>query len=300
MSFLGNLFGGADNAADAQKAGIQAGLAQAGTQFGKANDALTTNYTKALQPFQQNYQTAQGGVTALGNALGLGGPAGTQSALTAFQTSPGFQAALGAGDRSINAAAAAGGTLGSGKQLTDLSKFNTNTATQGYGQYVNQLMPYLNASGSAASGIGSLFSGLGSGLSANDTGLGQLQYNGQVGIGNAQASADLADQSMLQNLLGGGLKLGSSMGSSLGSIGSLLSGLAFSDERLKDDIEPVGKMYDGQDIYRYKYIDDPHTTHIGVIAQETDPDAVHDVGGFLAVDYGKATDAAAELARYLR
>ena len=32
---------------------------------------------------------------------------------------------------------------------------------------------------------------------------------------------------------------------------------------------------------------------------EDRPEAVHDIGGWLAVDYGKATDRAADLARFL-
>jgi hypothetical protein len=33
--------------------------------------ALNTNYTAALQPYMQNYNTANAGSTALGNVLGL-------------------------------------------------------------------------------------------------------------------------------------------------------------------------------------------------------------------------------------
>jgi hypothetical protein len=52
------------------------------------NQALQTNYAAALQPFTQNFGNATQGVGALGNALGLNGPAGTQSALTALKTTP--------------------------------------------------------------------------------------------------------------------------------------------------------------------------------------------------------------------
>ena len=80
---------------------------------------------------------------------------------------------------------------------------------------------------------------------------------------------------------------------------SLLTG---SDERLKEHIEPVGELYDGQQIYRYNYIGDLKP-YIGLMAQEVaedNPGAVGDIGlGFLGVDYGAATDRAAELARFL-
>ena len=64
----------------------------------------------------------------------------------------------------------------------------------------------------------------------------------------------------------------------------------------------MGELYDGQQIYRYNYLNDI-MPHIGLMAQEVaedNPGAVGDIGlGFLGVDYGKATDRAAELARFL-
>jgi hypothetical protein len=69
----------------------------------------------------------------------------------------------------------------------------------------------------------------------------------------------------------------------------------FSDERLKEDMEPVGKTFDGQTIYRYKIKGDPRD-RIGLSAQKVEkkhPDAVGLAGGFRFVDYGKATEKAA-------
>ena len=69
----------------------------------------------------------------------------------------------------------------------------------------------------------------------------------------------------------------------------------FSDEDLKEDMEPVGKMFDGQTIYRYKMKGDSRD-RIGLSAQKVEkkhPDAVGLAGGFRWVDYGKATDDAA-------
>lgn len=89
---------------------------------------------------------------------------------------------------------------------------------------------------------------------------------------------------------------------SLGGIGSAISGIAalFSDERVKEDIEPVGTLEDGSTIYRYRYKGDPSKTfHIGLIAQEVEkktPSAVLEIGGVKAVDYKKATNKAARMA----
>jgi hypothetical protein len=70
----------------------------------------------------------------------------------------------------------------------------------------------------------------------------------------------------------------------------------FSDRRLKDGIEKIGKTFDGQDIVRYKYKGEPGT-RIGLIAQDVEkhhPEAVGLAGGYRTVDYDKATDDAAE------
>lgn len=65
----------------------------------------------------------------------------------------------------------------------------------------------------------------------------------------------------------------------------------FSDERLKENIHPIGKTHDGQNIYRYNYKGEPET-RIGLLAQEVEhkhPDAVGLAGGYKTVDYDKAT-----------
>lgn len=74
----------------------------------------------------------------------------------------------------------------------------------------------------------------------------------------------------------------------------------FSDERLKEDMEPIGKTFDGQPIYRYKMRGDSRD-RIGLSAQEVEkkhPEAVGLAGGFKYVDYGRATEAAANRAHF--
>jgi len=69
----------------------------------------------------------------------------------------------------------------------------------------------------------------------------------------------------------------------------------FSDERLKHDIEPIGKTFDGQDIVRFKYKGEPGT-RIGLVAQDVEkkhPEAVGLAGGYKTVNYEQATDDAA-------
>ncbi|MCV0371716.1 tail fiber domain-containing protein [Filomicrobium sp.] len=79
-------------------------------------------------------------------------------------------------------------------------------------------------------------------------------------------------------------------------------GISLSDERAKENIEPVGELADGQPVYAFTYKDDPtQTTHVGLMAQnveKTHPEAVHELpGGLKGVDYGEATKTAAKMVR---
>jgi hypothetical protein len=88
--------------------------------------------------------------------------------------------------------------------------------------------------------------------------------------------------------------LGQAFGTAL-ALGSLPS-----DRRLKDDVEEVGKTFDGQPIYSFKYKGD-NTTHIGLMAQDVEkkhPEAVGLASGYKIVDYDKATEDAAERGKF--
>jgi endosialidase-like protein len=338
-----DIFGTGDQqaAAAAQTAGLNAGYNQASGSINQGIGAINSGYTAALQPFTQNYNQAQGGVTALQNVLGLNGPQGNASATQALQATPGYGFQANAGNAAINAQAAATGQNASGNQALALQKQGQGLADTTYNQYVSQLEPFLGASATAASGIGGVNTGQANALAGQYGSLANLGYQTQTGIGNANANADLAGLSASGNILGaiggiGGALLGGPLGGALGgSLGSMFGGSfgggtagsaipgsfgptsfggangptpltggsflgQFSDERLKEFIEPVGELYDGTNVYRYNYIGDP-TPRIGVMAQEvekTRPDAVVEIGGWKAVDYSKATDLSAALARF--
>lgn len=89
----------------------------------------------------------------------------------------------------------------------------------------------------------------------------------------------------------GGVTGGLGILGSTGAFGNTgwLKGL-FSDRRIKDDIAPVGALFDGTPVYRFRYKGDP-IVRVGLMAQDvekTNPDAVFDVAGIKAVDYGLA------------
>lgn len=237
-----DIFGTGDQqaAADAQIAGINAGLSggtgaitsglnELGNNTTNANSALSTNYLAGMQPFLQNYGTAYNGYStgssALNDALGLNGAAGSAKALQAWQNNPALGAALTVGNNATNAYEAATGKTASGNQLIDLSNNDMNIANQNWGQYIQSLIQsqgqYGNQAGSAASGVGGLYAGLGAGTSANDinlgnqslganTNIGNMIYGANTSIGNANANAQLAGLNASANQLGalmGGLSL---------------------------------------------------------------------------------------------
>jgi hypothetical protein len=282
----------AQDAANAQIQGLQTGYQDLTTQFNQGRDALTTNYGAALQPFLQAQQTGQQGTTAYGNALGLNGPAGNASATQAFWNNPAIASQLQVGSENVLRNNAATGQLDSGKTNVDLQNLGQQTASQGWGNYVNSLQPYLNYGLGAASGGAGVQTGLGSALNQSYTNQGNAAFGVATGQANAQANADLANNQASANIWGAvmnGAKLATS------------AAAMFSDERLKEDIKPVGELFDGQNVYAYRYKGDP-TPRIGLMAQEVEkrtPEAVVEIGGYKAVDYGKATQYASDLARFL-
>ena len=325
----------AQNAANAQIAGITKGQDTATQYINQGNDALTTNYTAALQPFVKNYDFGSQGVNQLATLLGL---SGDPTKITAqLAATPGYQFQLNQGNENILRNAARTGSTNSGGTNIDLTNYGQGLAGTTYNNLVSQLQPFLGYSTAGASGIGNIYTGLGTALNSNYGSLANLGWQANTGVGNATANADLANNNasanfwnLLQNFTklgtsgagaaGGGAAgsggpgglggifsgLGSGIGSAAsgigGGIGDIIGSLAmFSDERLKEDIEPVGTLYDGTNVYRYRYIDDP-VPRIGLIAQEVEavnPDAVTEIAGFKAVDYGKATDYASKLAQFL-
>lgn len=120
-----------------------------------------------------------------------------------------------------------------------------------------------------------------------------------VGAGGGQQSATGQTTGLTNNNFTG-QTAGTTQGSTTQTpgIGSVLSGLgglalsAFSDERVKENIKPVGKLDDGQIIYKYNMLGSPKT-EIGLLAQEVEghkPEAVGMLSGIKTVNYDKATE----------
>lgn len=130
------------------------------------------------------------------------------------------------------------------------------------------------------------------------------QGNAQAGFYGlrAKAKGDLFN-SLLSGDKGAGLSgaFGNILGSSMpeaggaaagGSGGGVMAGLAtlfgLSDERAKENIEKVGELDNGLNVYKYNYKGSNRKT-IGVLAQEVEqsnPNAVIEINGLKHVNYG--------------
>jgi hypothetical protein len=99
-----------------------------------------------------------------------------------------------------------------------------------------------------------------------------------------------ASQAGANNLMGGLFGLGSAALTGAGAAGGF--GALFSDERLKENVEKVGRLPGGPNVYEYEMKGDPtDERQIGVMAQEverTQPEAVmRDPSGYRKVDYAQ-------------
>lgn len=116
------------------------------------------------------------------------------------------------------------------------------------------------------------------------------QYMGLLngGYPGGQSSMSGFQQSMQPTNTAGGIMSGIMGGAGLG----LQAASLFSDVRLKEDIRPVGKLKDGQNVYSYRYKGLPQT-HVGLLAQEVEekrPEAVSThPSGYKMVNYETAT-----------
>lgn len=198
-----------------------------------------------------------------------------------------------------------------GEAPVEAAQFNQDQANQ-----INAAGMLNSAAGNTATGLNTLNqTNLGNtvtGLSAAQAIPGILNQNANslIAAGGAQQALPLAGVGNLESLLLPIAGLGAqTQGNSTGQtvqqtspVSNILGGVLgaatlLSDERAKQNIEKVGILNDGQNIYRYEYRADPNKKiHIGLLAQEVEqrhPDAVVEIGGLKHVNYDLATERAA-------
>ncbi len=177
-----------------------------------------------------------------------------------FQGTPGFQFAMDQGVQARDRSAAARGQIGSGGLQKELTAFGTGLAQQDRG---NEIARFLQFIGQTNPNVRH--------AALNENQLGQDLAGLQIGAENARVGTSSGLMSAMASLAGAGIG-------------------AFSDRRLKRDIDKVGQLPDGINLYRFRYLWD-NTPMVGVMAQEvekTKPGAVSmGQGGFMVVDYSQ-------------
>lgn len=178
-----------------------------------------------------------------------------------LERSPLFQAALGQTQNRLENRAAAGGRFGSGGLVNELFNSYLSQGQNFLNQDFNRLFNVASLGQASAAGVGSGAQGAATNIADLLGTAGAAQAAGGIGAANALGQGS-------QNLAG-------------------LAGLAasfFSDERLKDGMELVGKDENGMNVYKFKY---KTPEYIGYSAQEVadkDPaNALLDPSGFLKV-----------------
>lgn len=201
-----------------------------------------------------------------------------------FQADPGYAFRMAEGAKAIERSASARGGLNSGATMKALTRFGQDTASAEYSNAYNRF----NADRDRR--FNRLASLSGSGQTAN-SGVAQAsqnyanQYGSNVtGVANAEAGKAMGQANQLNQLAGN----------------ASLAAIAFSDARLKKDIEPISKadiaeMRSHLKAYRFRYTDESFGKGewVGVMAQDLEKSklgrtlVVEDENGFKQVDMRK-------------
>ena len=155
-------------------------------------------------------------------------------------------------------------------------------------------LDYAKASSASAEALATIQAGVINNqiLASRDTTIATLEataaqtasyINGQVAVALSSDQKDIS----VANINAGVAKHGQTTGLIGGIVGGILG--IFSDERLKEDIQLIGRENDGLGIYSYRYRGE-REYQVGVMAQEVRklrPGAIGPrVAGFLTVNYG--------------
>lgn len=192
MSFL-DIFSSSDgkeaaaNAAAARNSGLNKGFDQASGYFNKGLEGATEKYGEAKNLFDTWYNSGAAAETARANALGLNGQEGRDAAVSAFQTSPGYEFALESGLDAIDRRASARGMLGSGNTNADSITFSQGVANQEWQNYLNNLGVVSGSGQTAAGQQASQLDQLANTINNTNTNIGNLAWGKETGVGNSNA-----------------------------------------------------------------------------------------------------------------
>jgi hypothetical protein len=314
-----------------QYLGSATGYAQAGGQAVNASDLDGAAINKYMSPYLQNVLQGTAGLLnqqnqqqqsgQMGNAIRSGAFGGDRGGIAAANLNQQqnlanakiFSDILNEGYN--NALSTAVGQQAVGLGAAQANRAATQQTADRMAALGQQGFNQFSSTGERVQGLGKDVYGTGAATSAALAGLGAGAQDAalsgaaaQMTAGQVEQATDQADKTARynqflqeQSLPYQQLKLASDIalgtGTAQGSTTTTTQpGGFFSDERLKENIKPIGKTFDGQTIHSYNYKGDPRT-QIGLIAQEVQkhhPDAVGLAGGYKTVNYDKATEDAAD------
>jgi hypothetical protein len=275
-----------DNEERARLAAIDSGRQEANQQFGQNLQAGQFGNTAQQQEFGQHATEAGFGNTAQATAFGQGTTAaGINNAVQGQEFGQNLQSGTfgNTAQQQQYEAAMRSAAMGDTRALQDFQSkmtaggFNNNNRAQALTEAIQRRSQPLNDLNALLTGQQVQMPGMptvptaGRAAPADYTTAANDQYQAAIGNANYQ-------QSGINNLV--------SAGSGLGAAAMF----AFSDRRLKHQIQRIGTLSSGVPVVQYKYIGVPGT-FIGVIAQDlllVQPEAVSLHGsGYLMVDYSK-------------
>lgn len=196
-------------ARDAQIGSINKGFDYATDFYGQGRDQLTSSYGDAKGYFAPLMGGANSGFNAYGDATGANGADGMARARELFTQNPGYQEGLDRGLDSLDRRAASRGMLGSGNTQIDTLKYATDYADTKYGNFVNNLAPYLGTATGIAGQQAGLATNFGSEMNTSLGNQGSLGFQKEIGIGNAAAEFEKGKDKTGGNILGAVTGIGS-------------------------------------------------------------------------------------------
>lgn len=200
-NFLGDLWGSFSGSTATKK--LQEGQQQANAMLQSGQQQATGNYTtgyqSALGRINPMLQSGTAANNLYANHLGVNGAPAQQNAMSAWQTSPGYQYLLNERMRGLNARANAGGNYYSGAALRGAGDAHQAMMSQEYQNYLNRLGGYAGQGAQMAQYGAGLDTQNATNLANLNYGVAQQQAGNAINMANAQAQQSGA---LWNNILG--------------------------------------------------------------------------------------------------
>ena len=215
MGFLSDIFGGATKNAARENMRAIGDFNKQGQQWIDQGNTEAQGHLQGVGDIYSGLaDRSLGNLDHYKNALGLNGAEGSATALSQFQTGPGYEFAMNQGLDSLDRRAAQRGMLSSGNTNTDSIAFSQGLANQEWGGYLDRLQGYdqqqnsnyLTGLGGQAGSLSDL-AGLAGQTTDRKLGLGSAVLGANMGAQNQLAAGRNQGVSNAFGLAGAGLKM---------------------------------------------------------------------------------------------